>query len=324
MSKRMMGWIIAGATLVLLGGIIFVGAMSAMNWDFAKLSTSSYETNTHQIKEDYNDILIDIDTADITFAASNNGKTTVVCHEDSKAKHSVSVNSEGNLVIKIKNEKKWYDYLGFNFESPKITLSLPSGKYGALSIKASTGDVNISKDFSFESISVVSSTGDVECGASTMGKLSISLTTGDILVKDLSAGEMDLSVTTGRIELSSVDCAGKLQTSVSTGKSQFKDILCKSLFSNGSTGDIFLENVIASEKLSVERSTGDIELEHCDAGELFLSTSTGDVEGSLLSDKVFIYDTDTGDVDLPKTTTGGKCEIETDTGDIEIKIDHKK
>ena len=42
--------------------------------------------------------------------------------------------------------------------------------------------------------------------------------------------------------------------------------------------------------------------------------------GSLLSDKVFITETDTGNVNIPKTTDGGKCEIKTDTGDIKIKI----
>ena len=45
------------------------------------------------------------------------------------------------------------------------------------------------------------------------------------------------------------------------------------------------------------------------------------VGGTLLSDKVFITDTTTGDVDVPKTTTGGKCEITTTTGDIEIDIE---
>ncbi len=54
--------------------------------------------------------------------------------------------------------------------------------------------------------------------------------------------------------------------------------------------------------------------------ELFIKTSTGDVEGSLLADKVFIVNTDTGEVDVPKTTSGGKCEIKTDTGDVEINI----
>ena len=57
-----------------------------------------------------------------------------------------------------------------------------------------------------------------------------------------------------------------------------------------------------------------------DAEELFIKTDTGDVTGTLLSAKEFVYETDTGRVKLPETTTGGKCEIITDTGDIHIEI----
>ena len=57
-----------------------------------------------------------------------------------------------------------------------------------------------------------------------------------------------------------------------------------------------------------------------DAAEIFVKTSTGDVSGSLLTEKVFITDTSTGKVSVPKTTTGGKCELITSTGDIKIEI----
>ena len=58
-----------------------------------------------------------------------------------------------------------------------------------------------------------------------------------------------------------------------------------------------------------------------DAAEIYVRTSTGDVAGSLLTDKVFMTQTDTGNVGVPQTITGGKCEIHTDTGDIQIKTD---
>ena len=74
------------------------------------------------------------------------------------------------------------------------------------------------------------------------------------------------------------------------------------------------------EKFDIERSTGNVKFSDCDAAELFVETSTGDVKGSLLSAKVFIVKTDTGSADVPKTITGGRCEIETDTGDIKITV----
>ena len=53
---------------------------------------------------------------------------------------------------------------------------------------------------------------------------------------------------------------------------------------------------------------------------LGVSTDTGDVTGSLLSAKVFVVTTDTGTVQVPKSTAGGRCEISTDTGDIRITV----
>ena len=91
--------------------------------------------------------------------------------------------------------------------------------------------------------------------------------------------------------------------------------------SDGSTGDLVLKNVIASEKFSIERSTGDVKFEAADASEIFVETSTGDVCGSLMSEKFFITESDTGSSDVPQTLSGGKCEVKTSTGDIKITVE---
>ena len=72
--------------------------------------------------------------------------------------------------------------------------------------------------------------------------------------------------------------------------------------------------------LLIKRSTGDVKFDGSDAAEIFIKTDTGDVTGSLLTDKVFITQTDTGNIDVPKTVNGGRCEISTDTGDIKISV----
>ncbi len=111
-----------------------------------------------------------------------------------------------------------------------------------------------------------------------------------------------------------------MKVNVSTGKATLTDIRCKNVVSEGKTGDISLRNVIAVKTISVARSTGDVRFDHSDGGAIFVKTDTGDVTGSLLTDKVFLAQSSTGDVDVPKTTVGGKCEIKTGTGDIIITI----
>ena len=319
MSKRTKIWLITAASLILLGGILYVGVMTMLKWDFKKLSIVQYETNAYEISETYQSISVVTDTADIVFVPSEDGVTSVTCYEEQRMKHAVSV-KDGTLVIELVNTKKWYHYIGISFGSPKITISIPAGAYEALSVKASTGDVKISQDFGFERVNVSLSTGDATCYASVSEELKIRTSTGDIRLENLMAGTVDLRATTGAINASSVTCVGDIKTAVSTGRTTLSNVTCGSLISSGSTGDLHMNDVVASGKFEIERDTGDVKFERCDAAEIFIETDTGNVKGSLLSEKVFIVDTDTGTKDVPKTVTGGRCEIDTDTGDVKITL----
>lgn len=315
MSKM---WIIWAIVLVILGVTLFSMALAGYNWDFTKLSTVKHETNTYQINESFNDISIKTDTSDVVFAASSDGICKVVCDETEKIKHSVAV-IDNTLTINLLDERKWYEYIGINFGSTKITVYLPNAEYSKLLIEESTGDIEIPKDFNFESIDISVSTGDVKNSSSASDLVKIKTSTGSIKVEEVSTSTLDLSTSTGKITVSETRCNDVI-TEVSTGKTTLTDILCANVISNGDTGDITLKNVIATEKFSIERSTGDVKFDGCDASEIFVKTDTGDVKGSLLSDKVFITESDTGSINVPKTVAGGRCEITTDTGDIKINI----
>lgn len=319
MSKVSKIWLIIAIFLTLIGCIIFGGVMSVLNWDFTKLSTIKYETNNYEINENYKNVSIITDTADIKLVPSEDSKTSVVCYEQKNMKHTVLV-EEDTLLIEINYTRKWYEYIGINIGSPKITVYVPKAEYGALSVKTDTGDVKIPNDFKFQSIDIKVSTGYVESLATASDIIRIKASTGDIKVENVSANGLDLSVSTGIVTVSNVTCENDIKIKVSTGKTNFVNSNCKNVISSGNTGDITLENVICKEKLSIKRSTGDVKLNGCDAGELFIKTDTGDVKGSLLSSKVFIVESDTGRIDVPKTMTGGKCEISTDTGSIKITV----
>ena len=273
-------WLITATTLVALGCIMFSVVMTRNHWDFTKLSTVKYETNTYEVTDDFNSISMLTDTADILFVQSDDKICKVVCYEMSDMKHTTTVQND-TLTINVTDEREWYDHIGITLGSPKITVYLPKTEYDSLVIKEDTGDIEVPKDFKFGSIDIATSTGD--------------------------------------ITITGVTCEGDIVINVSTGKANLTDIKCKSFISDGSTGDISLKNVIATEKFSIERSTGDVKFDACDATEIWVKTDTGDVTGKLLSEKIFITQTSTGDVHVPKSTNGGKCEITTSTGDIYIK-----
>ena len=322
MRTRTKVWLIIAASLLLIGCILFAGVMTTLKWDFMELATDKYETNTYEISEAFESISMNTDTADIVFAFSDDGKCRVESYEEEKAKHLVTV-KDGTLTVELIDERTVYDFIGhigLNFGSSKITVYLPKAEYTSLLIDESTGDIEIPKDFNFNNVDISLSTGDVKFHASASETIKITTSTGDIRVENINAGTLDLSVSTGDVTVSGVTCEGDVTIGVSTGKVSLTDIKCKSLTSSGNTGDIFLNHVIATEKFSIERSTGDVRFDGSDAAEIFVETDTGDVTGTLLIDKVFMTQTDTGSIDVPKTMTGGKCEIHTDTGDIRISI----
>lgn len=314
------GFIIAGVVLLVVGLAVFAGAFISSGFDFSKMGSDSYVTNTYTVDKEFDRIDIDTNVTDITFKPSEDGKFKAVCSEErDKVHHKVTVEG-GTLKIAVDDEREWFDYISFFSKSMSMTVYLPERRYESLKIDASTGDVSIPSQFSFGSIDIKMSTGDVTCSASSEGLLKIKASTGDITLDGVSAGDVELSVSTGKITAERVECSGTVSVGVSTGKAKFSDVTCKDFVSEGSTGSLVLRNVVASGKFNIKRSTGDVTFDSSDAAEIAVKTSTGDVTGTLKSEKIFFADTRTGDVDVPRTTTGGKCEITTTTGDIELKI----
>ncbi len=316
MSKLVKGIVTA---IVVVGLVIFVGVMHQNQWDFTKLGTESFETNTYTVKDSFQNISVNTDTADITFVLSQDKTCTVECYEDPKSKHSVTVQAD-TLTIHLVEEKAWYDYIGIHFASPKIKISLPKTDYGALEVRESTGDVQIPKEFNFQDVDIRLSTGHVTFHADADRQVKIRTSTGSIHVENASVGALDLTASTGGITVSNTICAGDAHMEVSTGKTKLDTFSCKNLSSEGDTGDISLSNVAVAEEIEIERSTGDVRFDGVDAAEISVETDTGDVTGTLLTEKVFLIETDTGRVDVPKSITGGRCEISTDTGDIRLDV----
>ncbi len=319
MRKSTKIWMIVAGSLVIAGLILFTVTLALNQWNFNNFATQKYQTVTHELKEEFSNIKILSDTADITFLPSSDNKRKVVCYQPETVPFEIMVTNT-LLTIDETNNREWYNYIGVNWNQPTITVYLPAGDYGFLTVTEHTGDIRIPKDFSFTSLDISASTGDVTCYASTVGETKIHLSTGHIVLENAKAGSLDLKVATGSTTLKNVECEGDVALKATTGDTMVTNLSCKNFSSNGTTGDIVFTNTLATEAFFVERSTGDVTLNRCDAQELFITTSTGEITGTLLSSKVFITETDTGSVEVPKSVTGGKCEITTDTGDIIFSI----
>lgn len=320
MKKVTLIFLVVAAALILAGGGIFSVAMAVKGWDFDMLNTSKYVSNSYTPEGDFQSIAVETDTADVVLAPASDGVLRVECYEEEKVQHVVTV-ADGVLSIKKHDTRKWYDHISFfHISTPRITVYLPKSAYDALTVRASTGDAEIPRELSFTTVDIELSTGDVRMHASASEALRAKTSTGKILLEGVSAGAIELSTSTGKITLTSVECAGAMKLCVDTGKTVLTDVACESLTSKGETGGIHLERVIAQECISIERDTGSVTFDACDAAEINVKTDTGDVKGSFLSDKIIFARSDTGKTDVPRLTSGGRCEIESNTGDIKITI----
>lgn len=187
---------------------------------------------------------------------------------------------ENTLIVETRETPWWEDFTIFSFVSPEIVLYLPGEAYDTLRIESDTGDTEIPTGFRFDQAEIETDTGDILWYAPVTDCLSLSTDTGDITAQNFSVGQLRLETDTGDVHLT--------------------DVLCR--------------------QFTAESSTGDICLERFDADSLRIETSTGDVTGTLLSEKIFVTETDTGRVRVPRGSSGGRCEIRTNTGDIELTI----
>ena len=70
MNRRLRKLIPAALILLVVGALIMVAAMFSMKFDFRRLGTRRNVTNTYTPAGDFEDILIGIDTAELTFLPS--------------------------------------------------------------------------------------------------------------------------------------------------------------------------------------------------------------------------------------------------------------
>ena len=283
---------------------ILVGALSVLSFTcvlgLTSCSNKNYVNNTHDISENFSNIFIDTKAADVIVLPSPDGKCRVECYEKKNTQHAVSV-SDDTLNISWKDGRKWYQKI-FNTGRVKVTVYLPVQTYNSIVINNTTGDVRV------ENISA--------------GSLTIDATTGDVSVLNVkSDGNISVDVTTGDINVSRVESKGNISFVTTTGNTKMSDVSCRDLTINGTTGDVTLSKTVALERLSIDVSTGDVIFDSCDAAEIYVESTTGDVKGSFLTDKIIFAKTTTGKISVPKSTVGGRCEIETTTGDIDISIE---
>lgn len=301
------------------GLLILLVSFIATGFDVKKLETVAYETNTYEITDYFTDITVKTQTADLRFVPWEEEYCKVVCHEEEKVKHTVTVQKK-TLVIDVTDTREWYDHIGMSFEDAELTVYLPKKEYDALEIEGDTGDVELPEDFTFEKGEVKTDTGKITWKATVINSLVIETDTGEVKVDTDTFEQLEIKTSTGDVSVDSVAVAYLISVETGTGEILLNNIKCRILSAETNTGEICIKDTVAGLNGTILSQTGDVTLEDSDAVEsLYIKTNTGDVTGTLLSGKQFQTETDTGNVDVP-ASNGYPCVIITDTGDIKIEV----
>lgn len=281
MRKSKQTAIVIAVIMIAVGLVAAFGAMADMGFDFTKMNSRTFVTNTYSVDESFSGISVDGAECDIRLYPSEDGGCKVVCHESDRITHSVEV-KENTLTVERHDNRKWYEHMGVYWGGMEIALYLPQREYDALYAKTLSGNIVIPEDFSFETAVVQSTSGNVSFSAEVGGNLKVKAVSGNVELIDVTGQSISVQTTSGEIDFS---------------------------------------NVIAGLNIHCKSVSGDVVLRRCDADSLRLSSTSGNITGSLLTEKVFLTDTTSGKINVPRTTSGGQCEITTTSGNIEFEVE---
>lgn len=350
MKKNKKYALIISAAAVVVGLGIAAGALGATwrdsktdsesRYDLSALDTNEHEARNYKMDKKFSNIKISDSSNTVRILPTKEKTCRVDCYESKDTHYDVRVENE-TLSITRRDRHGFINFVVFDFENHALTVYLPEREYGDIDISTSSGDVEFGGAFTADKVNIDTASGDMKVSTLTCKKLTangasadIELNTvnceelsaktasGEIEFDDVTARELSVRSTSGGIELDDVT-ARELSVSSTSGDIDLRNVRTDSLKTTTSSGEVELENVLVDGKMSLESTSGDIGLERCDAAELKISSTSGSVYGSLLTGKTFIAHSTSGDIDIPRTDNGGRCEVSTTSGDITLFVGSK-
>ena len=322
------------AAVIIILGTLMLTMTGCSDSSFIKALQNVTDKST-SIGEGFVDIEIISNTADLTFVTSDECKIEYTTHK--RITYSTKV-EDGVLKIKLEDNRRWFQKV-FSFgDGSKLTVYLPAGEYSSLTIKQSTGNIDIPADYKFGSADIDLSTGGTKFCASVVGDLKIHATTGDITLENVSCGSLDTKVSTGKTSYANVVVTGDAQLNASTGDMFLNNVSFGNLSSvadtgaltatglNGvgslsierNTGDVSLSNVNCGNKLAVQTSTGKIDASNVSCGDMTVAVSSGKVALTEVSCASLTTTGNTGDIEMISLIASGKIDINRTTGDVDF------
>lgn len=313
---------VTAALAMIAGGFILVlFAFTVLDLHPGKPDEGEYERKSYPVTRDFRDLQIEDAEGNIRLLPAEDGQCRVECTESRNVFHRVDVENN-TLMIKRVDRRKWYERMGIGiyWEETEVTVYLPQSKYGKLCAGTASGDIEVAEDLRFDEAEIESTSGSIRFAAAVKNRLSASTVSGKLYVAGTAPESLKLQSTSGSIGLEAVKGRTELEMKTVSGSIKAQDIQCVNVSAESTSGKISFQELYASGTIRAENTSGNIELLECDGESLTLRNTSGKISGRLASEKQFFTDTVSGSIDVPRSATGGKCEAETVSGNIEFTI----
>ena len=336
MNRNIKIALIAAAFLMAAGLIITFISVASTGFDVHEISDGNFVERTFNLEHDFEGIYVDVSSEDVSFYVTD-GQPRVVTYQRDDVDVSVTI---ANNILSVETDMgKWFS-MGINFENPTVKIYLNKSTFaGDLTIKSSSGNVEVPSSLQFANASLDASSGNLSLTAQVSGSVRTNASSGNIIVHGVNAKRLDADTSSGNIVMTSCSFAGDAKISCTSGNITVKDSEFTALITETSSGDLKMSGVNVSGDLSSQSSSGemdfkstyagsfnavsssgDITFERFDSKKMNIETTSGEVEGTLISDKLFNVRTNSGDVDTPSPRGEEECNISTSSGDVELRI----
>ena len=345
MKKKWIG--VLAFSSIIVGLALIAGVFFAIDFNFARLNTESYQTGTylHDTADELNEIEISSSFFDVKILPMSAECEGIVRYPyNENIRHEIEW-TDGKLTIRLVDGRKWYEkWSVVNVDTQNtIEVYLPHGHYEKLKVLSGSGDVCVMGTIadedvlSFGNVSVETGSGDIDFRAKLMRQdtfynADFTSGSGDVYLNGIQCVPVSVSTRSGSITLKNCISTGIFTLYTSSGDVWLEDVVSTYeafIFVNTDTGDVKLSRVMIGA-VKVITDTGDVEFAEVVVqgyglrpngfslmgGDLRIETGTGEIELERSDAQSLFLTTDTGDVEL-ELLTGKYYFVTSDTGDVE-------
>lgn len=295
MNKFLKILLVIGITFTVIGGVVFVAAASAAGWDFSAASATQSVEKSHTATTAVTDIKIDYENASVEIRPAPSGSELTVLYPQLQNKKGenvaeITVKEEAGALTVTEKINWAHGFSLWNFQQPKLVLSLPTDRSYALQITTNNGAIVFTEGaFQLTSLHLDTDNGTIQTERAT---LSVS-------------GAVELSTDNGAIRLGKTTAA--------------------SLYAETDNGEIRFDENVTADSVRAETNAGAIVANGClQANDITLDSDVGSITALVYgtrADYTLTVSTDVGNSNLTSSTGGAKTlTVTTDVGSINVRF----